>query len=222
VLISTETVRSGSPLDTFVIPEIHDGAADQMVTDQTLQIVYAEFCRLAERIGQGAGGLRSIAELRAGPLGKDLARLAQVAAGQVREPEETVLAAVDSVVELLFWPAAADEFTVPRRFWETALGCLLARAKFRAFAPADFLGIPAAAAQLDVSRTTVYRWINSRMLDSVHDELTGRTFVLRRSIERCQQVAAAVEDDVLLGQRPHFSFAAPSAPPPARRVPPTT
>jgi len=216
------TVHSRSLLEAFVIAEIHNEATDQTVIDQTLEIVYAESRRLAERIGHTAGGLLSVAELRAGPFGNDLLRLARVAAGQVREPEEAVLAAIDSVVELLFWPAAADEFTVPRRFWETELGRLLARAKVRAFAPSDLIDISAAAAHLGVSRPTVYRWMDTRMLESVHDELSGRTFVLRRSIERYQQVAAAAGDDVLLGQRAPLPFATHSAPPPARRVLPTT
>ncbi|MEA2511694.1 MAG: hypothetical protein QOJ59_1181 [Thermomicrobiales bacterium] len=113
-----------------------------------------------------------------------------VAEGQVREPEERVLAAIDAVLQLLFWPPGADDYAVPRTFWETDLGSLLSRAKYRAFAASDLVCIGKAAQQLGVSRPTVYRWMDDGSLDYVRDVLTGRTFVLRRGVDQRRQVAA--------------------------------
>ena len=98
--------------------------------------------------------------------------------GRSTAPQEQVLAAVESIVQLLFWPAGAADYAVPRAFWETDLGLMLARAKFRAFAPTELLGITTAAARLGVARPTIYRWVDERVLDSVRDEVSGRTFVL--------------------------------------------
>jgi excisionase family DNA binding protein len=162
----------------------------QVVIDQVLRLVDSDSDRLATRLGPAATAPRSLVELRAGPLGQDLRRLAMVAEGQVREPEERVLAAIDAVLQLLFWPPGADDYAVPRTFWETDLGSLLSRAKYRAFAASDLVGIGKAAQQLGVSRPTVYRWMDDGSLDYVRDVLTGRTFVLRRGVDQRRQVAA--------------------------------
>jgi excisionase family DNA binding protein len=164
--------------------------AVQAAIDQTLQVVSGESRRLANRLGPAAGPPPSLAQLRAGTLGQDLAHLALVAAGRIRESRERVLAAIDAVLQLLFWPAGADDYAVPRSFWATDLGRLLARAKFRAFAPADLVGIGAAARQLGVTRPTVYRWMDDGALDYVRDEVSGRSFVLRRGVDRYRQAAA--------------------------------
>jgi excisionase family DNA binding protein len=132
-----------------------------------------------------------LAELRQSRFGQDLQRLAAIGRGQLREPRERVLVEIETAVQLLFWPPAADDYAVPRSFWDTELGRLLARAKYRAFAPAELVDINDAAQRLGVSRPTIYRWLDDRSLDSVRDELSGRTFALRRDIERRQQVAAA-------------------------------
>ena len=160
------------------------------VIDQTLQLVASETYRLDSRLRPGMITLPTLAHLRAGPLGRDLARLAAVASGQVREPSGQVVAAIDAVLQVLFWPAGADDYTVPRTFWDTDLGRLLARAKLRAFAPSDLIGIGAAAEQLGVSRPTVYRWMDEGSLDYVHDEMSGRMFVVRREGALRLQVSA--------------------------------
>jgi excisionase family DNA binding protein len=45
------------------------------------------------------------------------------------------------------------------------------------------VGIGAAAQRLGVSRPTIYRWMDDRSLDYVHDEASGRSFVLRRALD---------------------------------------
>ena len=180
-------VADGGPIplpDVAPVPEV------RAAIDQVLRLVAGDADRLARRLGPAAVAPRSLADLRSGPLGQDLLRLAMVAEGRVREPRERVLAAIDAVLQLLFWPSGADDYAVPRTFWETDLGFMLARAKYRAFAATDLVGIGAAANQLGVSRPTIYRWMDDGSLDYVRDALTGRTFVLRRGVDQRRHVAA--------------------------------
>jgi excisionase family DNA binding protein len=162
----------------------------QAAIDQTLELLAAESRRVEAQLGIVRLPLPTLEQLRAGPLGRDLARLALVADGHLREPQAEVATVIDAVVQLLFWPAGAEEYTVPRTFWATDLGRMLARAKFRAFGAADLVGINAAAEQLGVSRPTIYRWMDDRSLDYVHDEISGRTFLVRHGIDLRCQVAA--------------------------------
>ncbi len=138
----------------------------------------------AAGVTQQAGGDR------AGRLGQDLQRLAALARGRAREPKERVLSAIEAVVQLLFWPAAADDYTVPRSFWDTELGRMMALAKFRAFDASELVSIGNAAQQLGVTRPTIYRWMDDRTLNYVRDDMSGRTFVVRRDIENLKRVAA--------------------------------
>ena len=158
---------------------IASGHNAQQIIDQTLQVVADDARRIEDSLGRNAGQHYSLEELRTGPLGQDLGRLALVAAGVIQEPQERVLAAIDAVLEVLFWAAGGEGYSVPRSFWDTDLGSILARAKFRAVASVDLLAIHVAARELGVSRPTIYRWIDDRSLDSVHDEVSGRTFVVR-------------------------------------------
>jgi excisionase family DNA binding protein len=104
-----------------------------------------------------------------------------------------VLFAIDSVVQLLFWPAAADDYSVPRSFWDTDLGKMLALAKYRAFDASELVSIGNAAQQLGVTRPTIYRWMDDRTLNYVRDDMSGRTFVIRRDIDNLKRVAAEFE-----------------------------
>jgi excisionase family DNA binding protein len=159
-------------------------ASDQQTIDQALQLVAADAQRLATHLRLTAVVPLTPEELRQGPLGQDLVRLSLVARGRHREAPEAVLTAVEAILHFLFWPAGADEYTVPRSFWQSDLGQLLARAKLRAFEPQDLLSIGEAARRLGVTRPTIYRWMDERVLDSVRDETSGRTFVVRRDVER--------------------------------------
>ena len=161
----------------------------QDVIDQALQLVYSHHHRLVSQLFPAAFQSLSMEQLRTGPLGRDLGRLAALARGQARESKEHVLQAIDSVVQLLFWPAAADDYTVPRSFWDTELGRMMALAKYRAFEPSELVSIGNAAQQLGVTRPTIYRWMDDRTLNYVRDDMSGRTFVVRRDIDNLKRVA---------------------------------
>ena len=158
--------------------------------DDALQLVYSQHHRLITRLHPESFRELSLEELREGPLGRDLQRLADLARGQVREPKDLVLSAIDSVLQILFWPAAADDYTVPRAFWDTDLGKMLALAKYRAYDPTELVSIGSAAQQLGVTRPTIYRWMDDRTLNYVKDDMSGRTFVVRRDIDNLKKVAA--------------------------------
>ena len=161
----------------------------QEVMDNALQLVYSHHHRLVSQLDPGSFRPLSLDQLRSGPFGQDLLRLARLASGQTREPKELVLGAIDSVLQLLFWPVAAEDYSVPRTFWDTDLGRMLALAKYRAYDPSELVSIGNAAQQLGVTRPTIYRWMDDRSLNYVRDDMSGRTFVVRRDIENMKRVA---------------------------------
>jgi len=162
----------------------------QEVIDQALDLVYAQHHRLTDQLYPDRVGCRdlTIEQMRQGQLGQDLKKLAMLAQGQIKEPKEKVLQAIDSVVQLLFWPIAAEDYSVPRSFWDTGLGKMLALAKFRAFEPHELVSIGSAAQQLNVTRPTIYRWMDERLLNYVRDDMSGRTYVVRRDIDTRKSV----------------------------------
>jgi len=157
--------------------------------DNALQLVYSQHHRMVTQLYPEAFQPLTLDQLRSGPLGQDLLRLARLARGQVRESKEQVLQAIDSVLQLLFWPAAADTYQVPRTFWDTDLGRMLALAKYRAYEPSELVSIGNAAQQLGVTRPTIYRWMDDRTLNYVRDDMSGRTFVVRRDIDNLKRIA---------------------------------
>jgi excisionase family DNA binding protein len=179
-------VQKGAIVDT-------DARDYQEIIDQALQLVYSHHHRLVHQLYPTAYQSLTLEQLRSGPLGQDLQRLAMLARGQIRETKEHVLTAIESIVQLLFWPAAADDYTVPRSFWDTDLGRMLALAKFKAFEPNELVSIGNAAQQLNVTRPTIYRWMDDRTLNYVRDDMSGRTFVVRRDIENLKNVARELE-----------------------------
>ena len=61
----------------------------------------------------------------------------------------------------------------------------------RTAAPDSYwLGTKEAAQQLGVTRPTIYRWMDDRTLNYVRDDMSGRTFVVRRDIDNLKRVAA--------------------------------
>lgn len=163
-----------------------------LVIEQALQLVYSHHHRLVSQLSPEPFRELTMDQLRKGTLGTDLSRLAALARGQSRESKDHVLKAIESVLQLLFWPAAADDYTVPRSFWDTDLGRMMALAKFRAFEPNELLSIGAAAEVLEVTRPTIYRWMDDRTLNYVRDEISGRTFIVKRDIESLKEVAASL------------------------------
>lgn len=162
----------------------------QEVMDNALQLVYSHHHRLVSQLYPGSFKPLSLDQLRSGPFGQDLLRLAMLAGGQSREPKELVLGAIDSVLQLLFWPVAAEDYSVPRAFWDTDLGRMLALAKYRAYDQSELVSIGNAAQQLGVTRPTIYRWMDDRSLNYVRDDMSGRTFVVRRDIDNLKRVAS--------------------------------
>lgn len=183
-------VESGEVAVASVVPP-----TEQAAIDQALQLVYAENRRLSGLLGLAPAHTPSLADLRRSPLGIDLQRLADYGLGRTNEQSDDVLVAVESTLQVLFWPTAASDYTIPGSFWRTILGRLLARAKQRALATDGFLGIAAAARLLGVDHGTVERWIDDRLLDSVPTASGGRTLIGRRSVERLLEVAAELPED---------------------------
>lgn len=157
---------------------------DQAAIDEALQLLYSQYHRLGAQLSPESPPRLSAEQLRHGPLADTLTRLAQIAAGTLRAERAEILAAVDAVVQVLFWPPAASSYTVDRAFYqESALGRMLAEARFRAYAGRDLVPIGEAATMLRVARPTIYRWIDERALTPVYDPRSGRTFVAREDLE---------------------------------------
>jgi excisionase family DNA binding protein len=159
--------------------------------DNALQLVYSHHHRLVTQLHPESFTELSLDQLRSGPFGQDLLRLARLADNQTRESKDDVLAAIESVVQLLFWPAGADDYQVPRTFWDTDLGRMLALAKYRSYEAAELVSIGTAAQQLGVTRPTIYRWMDDRTLNYVRDDMSGRTFIVRRDIENRKDIGSS-------------------------------
>jgi excisionase family DNA binding protein len=159
----------------------------QKVIDEALKLLYTQHHRLMSRLYPAAAQQLSLEQLRQGPLGQVLQRLAAVAQGKISENRERTLEAIELVLQMLFWAPGAEDYTVPRSFWETDLGRLLSLAKFRAYEPSELLSIGSAAQQLGVTRPTIYRWMDERKLEYVRDEMSGRTFVVREDVEQLRR-----------------------------------
>ncbi len=155
--------------------------------DDALLLVYSHHHRLMSRLHPDTIRNLDIDDLRAGPMGQDLQKLASIAQGESREARDRVLEAIDSVLQMLFWPPGSDSYQVPRSFWETELGRMISMAKFRSYEPSDLVSIGNAAQQLGVTRPTIYRWMDDRTLGYVRDEMSGRTFVVRDDVEVLRQ-----------------------------------
>lgn len=165
----------------------------QRVIDEALRLLYTHHYRLMSRLlPRAVEQLQTnedqlMAELRASPLGQVLQRLAAVAQGKLTEQRERILENIELVLQLLFWAPGAEDYSVPRNFWESALGRLLSQAKYRAYEPSELVSIGKAAQDLGVTRPTIYRWMDERKLEYVRDEQSGRTFIVRRDIEALRQ-----------------------------------
>ena len=155
----------------------------QETLDEALRIVYSHHHRLVTKLFPDAERPLNMEALRSGPLGRDLRKLAALARGEIREAKELVLERIETVLQLLFWPPMADDYTVPRSFWETPLGRMMSMAKYRAYEPSELVSIGTAAQKLGVTRPTIYRWMDERHLGYVRDEMSGRTFVVQRDVD---------------------------------------
>lgn len=166
----------------------------QPLVDNVLQLVYSHYQRLSVQLSPNAFTPLSLDQLRGGPLGLDLSHLAELSDGQAPGPRGWVLEGIDAILDLLFWPVAADGYTVPRSFWDTDLGRFLALVKLRAYEPDELMSVTEAARHIGVSRPTVYQWMDERVLDSVRDVMSGRTLVVRRDVEKVLRFRRVFEE----------------------------
>jgi hypothetical protein len=104
----------------------------QAVIDQVLDLLLAEWRRVAAHLAPEIAAPFGLTQLRDGPAGRDLRRLAAVARGELIAEPEHVDQAIDSILQLLYWPAGAHAYAVPDGFWQTALGGMLVEARDRA------------------------------------------------------------------------------------------
>ncbi len=167
--------------------EVADGAQvpDEFhdAIDDALQLLYSQYVRIAGQLFAASPPRLGLAELYESPVADVLVHLSQIAVGAEHATRDEVQQAIDAVTQLLFAPAGATSYTVPRSFWEGPLGEMLMQAKFRTFDTRELMTIREAAAALAVARPTIYRWIDERRLDSVRDGLGGRTYVVRAGVE---------------------------------------
>lgn len=176
-----------------------EGSTYVETIDQTLRLVYSQLHRYQLKLFGKTPEAVSADGLREGPLGQDLYRLARLSRGEEQANQDDVFRAVNSVLELLFWPAGEDTYQVPRSFWEEPLGKILSQAKLRAVDPSELMSIGNAAQQLSVTRPTIYRWMDDRTLNYVRDEMSGRTFVFRQDVDQLREDASHVaQQDQLL------------------------
>ena len=70
---------------------------------------------------------------------------------------------------------------------------MLSLAKLRSFEPSDLVSIGNAANILNVTRPTIYRWMDDKSLDYVRDDMSGRTFVVRQDVEAMKADMDAAE-----------------------------
>jgi len=152
------------------------------VIDQTLRLIHSQLHRFHRHLTGTMPAAVSVEQLRTGPLGQDLERLARIARGEERVPADQVFQSVRAILDLLFWPAGADIYEVQHPFWTEPLGKMLSQAKWRSIDHAELMSIGAAAEQLGVARPTIYRWMYAGTVESVRDDTSDRFYVLRRDI----------------------------------------
>ena len=79
---------------------------------------------------------------------------------------------------------------MPHSFWDEPLGKMLSQAaKLRSVDMDDLMSIGDAAQYLGVTRPTImYRWMDNGTLNFVRDEISGRTFVIRRDVDALHEL----------------------------------
>ena len=156
------------------------------IIDQTLRLIHSQLHRYHRHLTGAAPDAVSVEQLRSGPLGQDLQRLARIARGEERVPEEQVFQSVRAILDLLLWPAGADTYEVQHPFWTEPLGKMLSQAKWRSVDRDELMSIGAAADTLGVARPTIYRWMYAGTVESVRDDTSDRFYVMRRDIDHIQ------------------------------------
>ncbi len=101
--------------------------------DDALRRVYSVHHHLESSLFPGDHRPLKIEELRNGRLGNDLNVFLELAYGERKEPKVQINERIDFVLQLLFWAPMADDYQVPREFWETELGRIISIAKYLAY-----------------------------------------------------------------------------------------
>lgn len=158
---------------------------DEEVIDTVLRLVADHHRAVGAAIGKRSFS-PSLAELRQSPLGQDLRLLAVAGYGDVSRDQVRETAA--RVSDLLLRPLAAEQMVIPRWFWFTAIGRIVARAARAAYGDDGLISVDEAADRLGIAPELVLGWAEDGAIASIPDE-AGRPFVPRDAIERRRLVA---------------------------------
>ena len=158
---------------------------DDDVIDTVLRLVADHHRAVGAAIGKRSFS-PSLAELRQSPLGQDLRLLTAAGHGDVSRDQMRETAA--RVSDLLLRPLAAEEMVVPRWFWFTAIGRIVARAARAAYGDDGLMSVDAAADRLGIAPELVMGWTDDGAIVSIPDD-AGRPLVPRDAIERRRLVA---------------------------------
>jgi excisionase family DNA binding protein len=154
----------------------------ESIIDQMLQLLYAHHHRLIHQLYPAAYVPQTLEQVRESPLGRSLQCLARQARGELSESQEQVKARVDEVLAAFFAPSAKDDYWVPRSFWWTDAGKMLASARLTTLDEDSLISIDIAAAMLGSSRTTVNQLMDDGVLDYLYNPVQERVWVLRASV----------------------------------------
>jgi excisionase family DNA binding protein len=187
-------VRDPFPQDTPERTDSDDDTANKglvsadtlAIIDKTLRLLFSQSYRYARHLGNSLSAV-SMKDLRQSPIGDDLISLGRIAEGRERSDQETVFRKARTVLDLLFRSPGEDTYQVPRSFWDEPLGEMLSQAKLQSINPDDMMSITDAAQHLGVARPTIYRWMDDGTLSLIHDNTSGRYFVLRGDVAQLQE-----------------------------------
>lgn len=154
----------------------------QQTIDDVLRVLLSHTHRIATAL-YPEGQPLSIEQARQSRVGRDLATLARLASGELKLPRSGVDEILQAVLQIMFWPPMADDYLVPRALWETGLGRMLSMARFSSFESNELMSIGQAAARLEITRPTLYRFMDDGVLNFVRDERVGRVYVVRRDVD---------------------------------------
>jgi hypothetical protein len=158
---------------------------DDEVIDTVLRLVADHHRAVGAAIGKRSFS-PSLAELRQSPLGQDLRLLAAAGYGDVSRDHVRETAA--RVSDLLLRPLAAEQMVIPRWFWSTAIGRIVARAARITYGNDGLMTVDDAADRLGIAPELVMGWTTDGAIASIPDD-TGRPLVPRDAIERRRLIA---------------------------------
>jgi len=195
---TTPQPQERSPINA---PQIYLDPFRDMI-DKVLRLNYSQEYRYQLKLTGQQPVPPTIEDLRDGPLGRDLTLLSQIARSQIERSPDEVFALVDSILELLFWPPGTDYYTVPSGFWDEPLGKLLSVAIFQSMEADELISVGEVASLLGVTRPSVYRWLDERILRAVRDPISNRMLVVRSDVNALIVQARQYAEDFSSGTPP--------------------